>query len=1357
MGIGRREFLAGAAAGSIAVTLNWPETSEAATGDTLLDQFRSPGPDARPHTWWHWMNGNVSAEGITLDLEALARVGVGGVHMFDVGCGIPQGPAKTLSPEWATMIRHAADECGRLGLTLVLHNCPGWSSSGGPWIKPDRGMQQLVWSEVTVEDGVAVDQVLPRPFSRLGHYRDAMVIAYPALPGDRAAARGQIVRATLNGAPADVRLITDGDGSTGLDIKPGDSPSEIVMEFAAPYRARSMLLQAAPPEDNANFSPSAAFTVDTSDDGSTWRRLVQAPVPTWRVHTTPPIVANFAETAARFYRVGVPAACRLSELRLSADPRVTDLGAKGGWGRYANIGETPGSPSPAATIDPAQVIDISRFMDAGGRLRWTPPKGAWTILRFGHTATGARNVSAATAGIGLECDKFSADALDFHFDTYFRELLPALERLGQRQLAGVLIDSYEVGMQNWTAAMPREFEARRGYDLTRYMPALTGRLVGDPETTERFLWDMRRLQAILMEELYYGRFHDLCRQHGLLSFTEPYGNGPFDDQRPGAKVDSLMGEFWVRGGAAAYSVKVAATTAHVQGKTFVGAESFTGRPAQSRWQEHPYAMKGLGDEMYSLGLNHFVFHRYAQQPHPTARPGMTMGPWGFHFDRTNTWFEEAGPWLSYATRCQHMLSSGNFVADILFFTGENSPVQCPVDIEEPIAATLSGPRPRLPHSVPPGHDYDVCGADVLHERARIDDNHIVLPDGMRYRILVMPDDRRITRETLAKIDELVRAGMWLVGAPVERSHGLRDYPNSDAEVRRLASGLWGDLDGKTRTSRACGRGRVFWGVPLERVLAEAGLAADVAISARASDARIHWIHRRTADAEIYFVSNARRRPEELVATFRVSGRQPECWDPMTGETYKLPVYQQTDGLTRVALRLDEAGSCFVIFRKPAAVSGAAALHGPTTELLRTAAYPAAPRDDAQGRFTVSAWIKPEVELWPISPDMAVSDPEPRLAAARAVALARGGSVETLGIAGASFLIDPQAGKTIYGAGNATLALSAGRNGVIAYANEGDSYRVVLAAPTPIAGWTHLALTADNGRTALYLDGKPVASGTPANARLHALLNLTINQPRLFEGDSAGLTLHRTVLDPTEIERLATGQPPAPAAPPASEVVPGGLLLWQPGRHNLGNRQIDAGAIAPPVDLAGPWQVSFPPDLGAPAGITLDRLASLHRHADFGVRHFSGTATWRTRFAVPASALSSDRRLYIDLGRVEVIARVAVNGKPLGALWKPPYRIDITDAVRTGDNLLDVQVTNLWPNRLIGDEHFPAENAYTVNAFGWDGGIERLPDWYREGRPKPPGQRIAFTTWKHYSADSPLLESGLLGPVLLRSARFVRLS
>lgn len=1352
----RRDFLVGAAAGAFAVTLSWPRQPAAQTGDALLDGFTTPGFDARPHTWWHWINGNVTTDGITRDLEALARVGVGGVQMFDVGCGIPVGPAKTLSDEWLKVVRHAANESERLGLSFTMHDCPGWSSSGGPWITPDIAMQQLVWSEATVKGGKPVDQALPKPFTRLGHYREAMAIAFPALPGDRTAARGQIVRAELNGAAADVRVITDGEGATALDVTVGDAVSQLVVAFDQPYRARSFVVQAAPLDDNNNFVPSATFSIEASNDGKAWRKLADAPVPVWRLHTTPPISANFDATSARFFRLSVPATCRLSELTLSSDPRVANVGAKAGWGRSSNVGETPGAADPAITIDPGKVIDVSAHLDADGRLRWTPPAGEWTVLRFGHTATGAKNLSASDAGIGLECDKFSTAALDFHFGKYFAELLPTLERLGKRELAGAVIDSYETGMQNWTADLPAAFETLRGYALTRYMPAVTGRLVGDPEITERFLWDLRRVHALLMEERYYGHFADLCRRHGLHSYTEPYGNGPFDDQQAGSKVDSLMGEFWVRGGAAAYSVKVAATTAHVHGKRVVGAESFTGRPAQSRWQEHPYAMKGLGDEMYALGLNRFIFHRYAQQPHPTAKPGMTMGPWGFHFERTNTWFEEAGPWLTYAARCQHLLQAGNFAADILYFAGENSPVQCPVHVEEPVAATLSGARPKLAMPLPAGYDYDVCDVEVLHKRARIEGGRIVLPEGTSYRVLVMPDDRRISREMMVRVEELVRGGMWLVGAKVEQSHGLGGYPANDTEVQRLAAAMWGDLDGRAKTSRKHGEGRVFWGMPLDRVLAEAGLGKDIELTTATGDATLHWIHRRVGDADIYFVSNARRRAEDVVASFRITGRVPERWDPMTGQSHALPVYDEADGRTRVPLRLDEAGSCFVVFRKPATAGGARALTGPAGSIAATAPLAAQPRQEAADHFTISAWVKPETDLWPISPEIASDSATPEIAAARAGALARGGGVETLGVGGASFVVDPPSGAELYGASHATLALTAGRNGVIVYHNEGPTYRAMLTAQAPIAGWTHVALACAPEGATLYLDGKQAAKGKAPAQKLHAVLGATINRPRLFEGDIAGLTLHDATLDADAVAKLAAAPLPAPSAPPAAEITPGGLLIWQPGRYNLDARGIDAHGIAPAIDLAGPWDLSLPPDLGAPATITLDTLTSLHRLDDFGVRHFSGTMTYRKRFAVPAAALGGDRRVFLDLGRVEVIARVSVNGKPLGSLWKPPFRIDVTDAVRKGDNLLEVDVTNLWPNRLIGDEHMPAEYEYHVSAFGWNGGIAELPDWYRQGLPKPPGKRVAFTTWKHYTAETPLLESGLLGPVRLLGARLVPL-
>ncbi|HEY0624483.1 glycosyl hydrolase [Sphingomonas sp.] len=1342
----RRAFVAGAAAGALTVSFGLPSGAKAVKPGSMDASFRDPPPDSRPHTWWHWMNGNVTADGITRDLEAMARVGVGGVQMFDVGVGIPQGPAAVLSPLWVKLVRHAVSECDRLGISFTLHNCPGWSSSGGPWITPELGMQQLVWSEAAVEGGTAVDVQLPQPLVRLGHYRDALAVAIPA--GATDAAQGQIVRASTGGKTVESRLITDGDAATGVDLTAG-ADGALTFAFEAPVTARSVTVQAVPGDDIPNFEPRTFAVLEVSDDGRNFRKLADLAVPFWRLRTIPPLGASFGEVRARYFRLTLPAALRVTEIRLSATARTADIGAKAGWGRVANRGEEPGVAAAGDAIDPGRVIDLSGFIDAGGRLRWTPPPGDWTVLRFGHTATGAKNVAASDTGIGLECDKFSRTALDFHFEKYFGQVRDVMRKLGKRGLAGALVDSYETGQQNWTAGFPAEFEKRRGYPITRYMPALTGRIVGSPEITERFLWDFRRVLALLMEEHYFDRFHELCQRDGLVSYTEPYGNGPFDDMQAGAKMDRLMGEFWVRGGAAAYSVKLAAAVAHVHGKNFIGAESFTGRPAQSRWLEHPYAMKALGDEMYALGLNHFIFHRYAQQPHPDAKPGMTMGPWGFHFDRTNTWFEAAGPWLTYAARCQHMLKCGNFVADILFFTGESSPVQVAVHVEEPVAATLSGARPRLPLDVPQGHDYDVCDAEVLLKRARIVDGRIVLPDGISYRVLVLPEDQRITRALMERLRAMVAQGMWLVGAPPRQSHGLAGYPESDAAVQAMAQELWGDLDGETRRERDFGEGRVIRGRSLREVLDAAGAQPDFEISDAAPGAAIRWIHRRDGDADIYFVANGRRRSEEFTCTFRVAGKRPEIWNAETGETVAAPDYEPGEGWARMPLRLDPAGSCFVVFRAPARAGlPAIGRHGERPSTPRVAASP------VTGSFTLTGWIKPETDLWPISPEIASADRSPAVAAARAAAFARGGSAERLGISGASFLLDPPPGDALFGAGHAMAALSAGRNGLILYENRGDAYPAVLALPVAIAGWTHLALVYDRGTPTLFLNGRPIGSGTRSDATVHAALDHSVARPRFFEGDSAALRLESRALPAGEIARLAALPLPAPPAPPAFTLASGpeaGLLLWENGRYVVGDRTIDASGIAPPAALAKPWQVSFPEGLGAPARVTLDRLQSLHRHADAGVRHFSGTASYATSFTVPRGALGEGRRLWLDLGRVEVIAGVRVNGRQLATLWKPPFLIDVTDAVQAGANRLDVAVTNLWPNRLIGDEQLPQENAYSVTAFSATGGIDRLPDWYRAGNPKPPGGRVTFSTWKHYDRDSPLLESGLLGPVLLRSA------
>jgi hypothetical protein len=1352
----RRTFIGGSAAGAASLALHWPARAAASAplGPAI---FRDPPASARPHTWWHWMNGNVTADGITRDLQAMARVGVGGVQMFDVGSGIPKGPAATLSAEWIALVRHAIAECDRLGLSFTLHNCPGWSSSGGPWITPDRSMQQLVWSETTTTGG-AVDLVLPRPMTKLGYYRDAMVLAFPSLPGEGRPVRGQLVRASVNGSPVDARLLLDGEQSVAVDVPAPtrDAPAVLHLQFDQPYRAASALVQLVPDEAAPNFSQQSNIRLEASDDGREFRPVAELPVPNWRLHTSPPAAASFAALAANHYRFVFPAAARIAEIRLSAEPRLENWTAKANWARAPGRGEEPVAGSPAA-IDPRSVLDVSAHVDADGRLRWQAPAGDWTILRFGHTPTAANNVSAPDAGYGLECDKFSREALDFHFDQYFGKLLDALRPLATRGLAGALVDSYETGMQNWTAGFPSAFQAHHGYSLLNYLPAVTGRIIGDPERSERFLWDFRRSCARLMEDNYYGRFHELCREHGLTSYTEPYGNGPFDDLQAGERVDALMGEFWVRGGAAAFTIKVAASAAHVYGKSFVGAESFTGRPAQSKWQEHPYAMKALGDEMYTLGLNHFVFHRYAQQPHPDAKPGMTMGPWGFHFDRTNTWFEQAGPWLSYATRCQEMLRRGQFVADILYFAGENSPVQAPTHIEEPVAATLTGLRPLLAQELPAGHDYDVCDARVILDRIRIQDGRIRLPDGMSYRILVMPEDRRISRDLLVRLRDLVAQGMWLVGPPPVHSHGLAGYPASDAEVRRIAKDLWGELDGKARTERAFGKGRVFLGQPLDAVLGRGGVGPDVTVETRAADAAIRWIHRREGETEIYFVANGRRRSEDLVCSFRIDGKRPELWDAMTGEIRPAPIYRAAGGRVRIPLRLDPAGSVFIVFREAAEARPLLRLSRDGVEITGAGSLPAAAAPpSASGSFTLAAWIKPEIDLWPISPEVASDDQSPDVVSARIAAYGRGARPDRLGVSGASFLVDPPPGDRLYGAGHATAALSAGRNGLILYEQTEDAYPAVLAVPMPLSGWTHVALVYREGRPTLFVDGGRAAEGRKSAAVVHPGLGLASRQPRHFEGDMTPPRLFPSALGEDEIRHLAAAGLPGSDLPAGADPAGAGRwLFWHGGRYAFDDgtgrpRVMLVEAPAAPLALDGSWQVAFPPGLGTPAEIALPRLISLHRHSDPGVRYFSGTASYRAVLDLPEPTLRGGDRFFLDLGRVEVIARVKVNGRTLGTVWKPPYRVDATDALRPGRNAVEVEVTNLWPNRLIGDEQLPAENDYPVTAFGASGGIGEIPRWFIEGKPKP-GPRVTFATWKHYSKDSPLLESGLLGPVRLIGA------
>jgi alpha-L-rhamnosidase/Concanavalin A-like lectin/glucanases superfamily len=1296
--------------------------------DPLAAGFVSPPADARPRTFWLWMNGNVTREGITLDLEAMHRVGVGGVMIFDGSDYLPAGPAGYLDPHWRSLMTHAIQEGNRLGIDIGMHNSPGWSSSGGPWVKPEMSMQQLSWTETAVTGGGRVERDLVRPHANEGFYRDAFVIAFPSLPAETVPYEQALARVSAGGVELPKTALSDGLFDTTVKLAP-DAP--LLFEFAEPVELQGLTVL---PALKGRFP---RLQIEASADGTVFAPLCTVSSP-GRHGIVAPGARAFAPTTTRFVRVTPSGVGEIGDLVFHRAPRIADWVAKANFD-YRVTGQLalPSAVPTAATVDPSSVIDLTAKLQ-GDRLVWDAPAGAWTILRIGHTSTSQTNVAASTAGRGLEIDKFNPAAAEFHFHHVIDQVAADAAAVGAKGPATITIDSYEAGMQNWTADFPAEFQRRAGYAITGWLPALFGRVVGDGARAERFLYDFRRVQADLMAENYYERMHRLAQDRGLRFFAEGYGSGNFDELRVAGLADVPMTEFWTRTPWTPNRVvKMVTSAAHIYGKPVVGAESFTGEFKTSRWLEYPYALKILGDEMAAQGVNLTVFHRYAHQPHPDAAPGMAMGPYGFPFDRTNTWFEQSRGWIDTVARTGFMLRQGTFAADVLYYTGERSPD--PSQYAMPV--------------LPAGFTYDLVNTDVLLKRLTVRDGAYELPEGARYRLLVLPPDLKAMRPALAaKLRDFVAAGGALLGPKPVFSPLLDDYPSSEREMLRIADELWA-------TDRA-GPGRVFATGTIGETLAALGATPDVTWHGEQPDADLSWQHRKLPDGDLFFLGNRQRRDESVVVSFRgMAGRQPELWSPETGTSRLAAVHTNDGDRALVPLVFEPAESVFVLFRHPAAPAPAP-LRKDGRDLV-TPALATAPAPDASGEFAMSIWVKPDTDLR-VLPKESIS-----------------GRIDEVG---KFYAIPADPGDLRFGAGHATAGLAVGRNGIFVVERANDSCPAVLVADVKVSGWTHVAVVYRGGKPRLYVNGvfvreglasgKIVHSGVgspipPVDYTLHFTgvesLTRSVGQPPptsrgqvfYFEGNSIPPETIVGPVDDAAIAALAAKGPPAPALPVATALArraDGGAeaLVWESGRYTLGDGPAALAIVPAPLALVGPWRVGFQAGRGAPESAELPELQSLHLNADPAVKYFSGTATYTHALDVSADYLAPGRRVVLDLGRVEVIADVVINGRHVAQAWKEPYRLDITDAVHAGANALEVRVATLWPNRLIGDEQLAPEDEFGIrDEQGNDPhGIVKLPDWYKTGKPKPPGGRVTFTTWRFYDKDEPLVASGLLGPVRL---------
>jgi hypothetical protein len=962
----------------------------AQSSDTQLEQgFKNPPDSAKPRAYYFWLNGNITKEGITADLEWMHRVGIAGVQLFEGDVGIPQFVEKRLAwmtPEWKDAMRHTAEETHRLNMEIAMAASGGWSETGGPSVKPQAAMKKIVWSETLVQGPVKFSGVLPHPPTNNGRfqdmampvellnpkpqglpgakpeppapppqpsptfYADTRVVAY-RLPESEILMADAHPRITASEAGLDLAALTDGSFSTEvtLHLNPGESHVWVQFEFPQPYRAQALLLGGG----NVNFFTGGTIVdgeLQSSDDGVNWTAIASLSTSYFIKRDFPIQTYSFPPTTARSFRVMLrPAApeaglvarakergtpppaegtVRLAELELSG-PRVTQWQGKAAYGNtsdYSTIATPPVEKSDV--VRRGDVIDLTSQMHPDGSLEWEVPAGRWVILRLGYSLVGKKVHPATAEATGYEVDKLSAQYVGDYVKDYADMFSSAVGPNFGKSFRYFHMDSWEAGVENWTDTVLADFQVRRGYDPTPYLPVLTGRIVESAEASDRFLWDYRRTLADLLAENHYGLATQYFNKLGVGLYAEavgPFLNTTADALLSKGQLDIPMGEFWTPplGRKDTYyhctDIWEAASAAHIYGKKIASAEAFSTDVSAPVWAS-PYYLKPVGDRALSYGVNRFVLSTAVLEPFvdEAHKPGLTLNNYGQHYARTNTWAEQSVAFNTYVARSSFLLQQGQFVGDLAYFYGEGAP------------ATIFFWKPLNP-PLPQGYAADWMNADVILNRLSVRDGRLVLPDGMSYKVLVIPDYvTQMTLPLLRKIRDLVAGGGIVVAAKPTGSPSLADE-GKEAEYRNIVVQLWGIMDGMSGNEHDYGKGKIYWGKPIEEVLAAQQTPPDFEHNMPEFDTDLVWIHRRDGDRDIYFVANQKDRPEDLMTSFRVEGKEAELWHPDTGLTE--PAEDKIEnGRTSVPLRLDPCGSVFVVFQHATSVLSRTLPHPVSSEL-----------------------------------------------------------------------------------------------------------------------------------------------------------------------------------------------------------------------------------------------------------------------------------------------------------------------------------------------------------------------------------------------------------------------------------------
>ena len=915
----------------------------------LEKSFINPPNEAKPRVWWHWMNGNVTKDGIQKDLSWMHRSGIGGFQNFDAGMTTPQVVDHRLvymTPEWKDAFRFTTELADSLHLEMAIAGSPGWSESGGPWVTPKEAMKKVVWSELRIEGGQSFSGILPHPpttsgtFQNLGaesvlgpvdeaqlpeYYQDISVMAYRIPENDLSMEELQ-PKITSSGGKFSLKQLSDGDLVTSSELqykKPGEY-SWIQFEFQQPTTIQSLTIAAGSGgrRFGARVSGEDNQTLEVSSDGSSFKKVlnISGGSATEKTLAFNPVTGKYFRVNIKtpepssgpdiFAMMGLgrsrqPAATgtAIMELVLNTGARVNRFEDKAGFATATDL-ETVPTPEVANAISKENLIDVTAMMAEDGTLNWEVPEGKWNVIRLGFSLTGRQNHPASPEATGFEVDKLNPEYVRNYFTNYLDQYKDATGGLmGERGLQYIITDSWEAGTQNWTDNMAAEFKTRRGYNLSPWLPVLTGKVVESAAASDLFLWDYRRTLEELVAEYHYDQATEILKERGMGRYTESHEGGRAliaDGMEVKRTAAVPMSATWTPGGFGGNGpgvavrhkadVRESASVSHIYGQKYVAAESLTA--IGTAWAWSPRLLKPVADMMMANGLNRFVIHTSVHQPVDDKIPGLGLGPFGQWFTRHETWSEQAIAWTTYLARSSYMLQQGKFVADVAYLYGESHNI-----------TDLFGNK--LPN-VPAGYEYDFVNADAVKNALKVENGTITSPGGAAYKLLVLDESAKVmTLPLLQRIKEMTNLGANVTGPKPMATPSLSDDP---AAFEALANELWSDSKGE----KVVGKGKVYSGFTLTEVLESLSIEPDFSYSKPSEDTELLYIHRQVDGTDIYWVNNRSDRVENLEARFRVSGKEAEIWHPETGATEKVS-YSIANGATTVPLHLEPNDAVFVVF------------------------------------------------------------------------------------------------------------------------------------------------------------------------------------------------------------------------------------------------------------------------------------------------------------------------------------------------------------------------------------------------------------------------------------------------------------